>query len=1101
MHTKKIIISALLLLFVGFSSYAGIDARMFRHPDVSKTQITFVYAGDVWVVSKTGGLATKLSSPKGPEAYPRFSPDGKQIAFSGNYEGNADVYVISTEGGLPHRVTSHGYTDKVIGWHPDGKQILFSSMRETGRQRFNQFYVIDAKGGIAKQLPMPYAEYGSFSPDGKSVAFTQLSRHSRSWKRYRGGMAPDIWTLNLTNNKSNKLVDNDANNEFPMWIKDKVYYLSDQGKNKRFNLWVTDAKTNTSKQLTFFEDFDIHYPAEGPEDIVFEAGGKLYLFNLEKGKAEEVKVEVVTDQLSLLPKQKNVAGNIQNLSIAPDGKRVLVQARGEILSVPAEHGYIKNLTNTTGAAERYPAWSPNGRYVAYWSDATGEYELTVIDFENGGQSKTISKYGEGYRYQIFWSPDSKKLVFIDQEQNIMLYNMKDNLTQVIDHCDWMNHYTMKGFKVDWSADSNFVTYSREVNQRTQRIFLYDVQNKFLQQLTSGFYNDYNPVFDPSGKYLYFLTQRHFSPMYSNPGYGWIYNNSTQIAVATLRHDLDSPFTVRNDEVEIVKDKEDSKKAKKEEKKADKKKSDKGEDKNVKENGDNGKNGDEPWKIEAWNFEDRIELFPMKPGRYGQLGAVKGKMIFMQYPRAGAANGQSQLKYYDLKAREEKTILNDLGGYSLSANKKKMLVGKGRTYAIINVAPNQKMDKKLNLSNLDITVDPKAEWKQIFADAWRIERDFFYDPNMHGVDWEAMKNRYGKLVDDAVTRDDINYVIGELIGELNASHAYRSGGDLEYGSRKSVGYLGINWKFENGHYRIGKILKGATWDVEARSPLSKPGLKVKEGDYIFAVNGRMLEAGKEPYVAFEGLSGKTVELLVGSTPSIKDAKTISVKTMKDENRLRHLAWIESKRSYIDKQSNGKIGYIYVRSTGIDGQNELVRQFLGQYDKEALVIDERFNSGGQIPDRFVELLNRKAFAYWTSRGGTDRQWPPVGHFGPKAMLINGWSGSGGDAFPDFFRKAGLGPLIGERTWGGLIGISGAPGLIDGGSVTVPTFRMYHPDGEYFKEGHGVDPDIEVVDDPGMQANGIDPQLNKALEYLKEQLKTNPYKKPHSGEIEKR
>jgi tricorn protease len=491
-------------------------------------------------------------------------------------------------------------------------------------------------------------------------------------------------------------------------------------------------------------------------------------------------------------------------------------------------------------------------------------------------------------------------------------------------------------------------------------------------------------------------------------------------------------------------------------------------------------------IDFENFERRLVVLPPDPGNMGNLTALEGKVVFMRYPNSGSSDGASELKYFDIKEKEEKTIFSGANGYVVSADGKKVLIRQGQNIGIVSVGPDQKMKDKLNLSKMEMTVDPQKEWKQIFTDAWRFQRDFFYDKKMHGLDWDAIREQYGAMIDNAITREDVNFILGEMIGELNASHTYKGGGDQEYGSRKAVGYLGVDWAQEKGQFKIKNIVRGAAWDNETRSPLDEPGVDVSEGDFVLAVNGIRLTDYPDPWAAFEGLADETVELTISKTGNEEDVRQVLVKTMRDETRLRNLAWIESNRKRVEEASGGKIGYIYVPSTGIDGQNELVRQFYGQWDKEGLIIDERFNNGGQIPDRFIELLNRKPLAYWAVRDGKNWQWPPVGHFGSMAMMINGWSGSGGDAFPDYFKKAGLGPLVGGRTWGGLIGISGAPTLIDGGVVTVPTFRMYNPDGTWFKEGYGVDPDIAVVEDPTLLAKGVDPQLERTIKEVMKMIK---------------
>ncbi len=1092
---KSIYLSTLLFSFFCFQFYQAqsqINARLFQQPDVSETHIAFVYAGDVWTVPKVGGTATRISSPAGLESFPKFSPDGKFIAFSANYNGNTNVFMMPVEGGIPKQLTQHSAGDRVIDWHPDGGKVLFSSGRESGRQRFAQFYLINKDGGMAEKLPVPYGEFGTFSPDGKQFAYTQKSRAFRTWKRYRGGMAPEIFLFNLDDYSSEIIIDSDANDEIPMWAGNKIYFLSDRGMEKRANIWSYDLSDKSVKQLTHFTDYDIHFPSIGPKDIVFEAEGKLFVLDLANENYKEVNVTVVTDQIALQPKMINANKYIAHAWIAPDGKRAVIEARGDLFSLPAEEGFVKNLTQTSGTAERYPAWSPDGKSLAFWSDKSGDYELHLLNLETEKEEQ-VTNYGAGYRYQLFWSPDSKKLGFVDKAMKIKIYELDNKRTIEVDQGLSMYQGVLENFDVSWSADSKWMAFSRDVNNGNVAVFLFDLNTYTNHQITSGYYSTMKPSFDPENNYLYVLTNRNFSPNYGDTDNSFIYPNATQLAAISLRKDVASPLAPKNDEVEIKKEDQKEDSATTKEKKKDKKKE--GDDA-VEE-----KDKIESTVIDLEGLESRMVILPEKAGNFNSIQATKGKLVYMKSPNTGSGENSIEIKYFDLEERELKSIISDVNGFLVSADGNKMLVSKGNSFAIIEVKENQKIGKNLPVDDMTMTVEPIMEWKQIFKDAWRLERDFFYDKNMHGVDWNAMYTRYSKLIDDASTRWDVNFILGELIGELNASHTYKGGGDEEDAKKVNVGYLGVDYELVDGTYRIKKILRGASWDIEAKSPLDMPGVEAQVGDYLLAVNGIPVDVSKEPYFAFQGLGGKTVELSLNTQPIVEGSRKIIIETMTDETRLRHLSWIESNRKKVEDATDGKVGYIYVRSTGIDGQNELIRQFMAQWDKEGLIIDERFNSGGQIPDRFIELLNRKPLAYWAVRDGKDWQWPPVAHFGPKVMLINGWSGSGGDAFPDFFRKSGLGPLIGSRTWGGLIGISGAPQLIDGGTVTVPTFRMYDPDGKWFLEGHGVDPDIEVKEDPTSLAKGGDGQLEKAIEVVLESLKNNGYKKPEHPPVEDR
>ena len=1064
----------LILSFLLTSSClsAQISARLFRHPDVSQTQISFIYGGDVWVVSKEGGVAARLTSAKGGEQYPRFSPDGKHLAFTGNYDGNADIYTIPVGGGIPKRITHHGMYDRILDWYPDGKHLLYSSSMKSEKQRFAQFYKISTEGGLPEKLPMAQAEFGSLSKDGKKIAFTDRSRITRSWKRYRGGMAADIWIFDLDTYASKNITDNAANDEIPMWSGNTIYYLSDNGPLQRFNIWAYDIKSGKNRQVTKFTEFDVSLPAQGPDELVFEAGGNIYLLDKKSEAYNKVDIEVLSDMITVKPRKESVENYVQNMTIAPDGNRAVVEARGEVFSLPSEKGYVQNLTRSTGFAERYPAWSPSGRYIAYWSDKSGEYELTLRDMKEGAKEKQVSKLGPGFRYNIYWSPDSKKVAYVDQTMTINIIDIETGENTAIDQDLSLFEGGLRGWTPSWSPDSRWLTYSRQQDNGNGAIYLYSLNDKKLTKATEGFYADINPTFGPDGKYLYCVTNRSFRPVYSDFDNTWIYPNATQLAAIALRDEVASLLVAKNDEVSIKEEKEEEE-AQEEDKKEEKAEEEKKEEKLV---------------IELNNFERRMEVMPaVTAGNMGNLSLTKGKVVFMRYPNSGSTGGQSKLVYYDLKDRKEKTIVDGAYGYEMSADGKKALVmSSGRRYGVVDIAPKQKMEKTLAVKDMEMDINPREEWKQIFNDVWRFQRDFFYDKDMHGVDWDAMRVQYSALLEHCVDRADVNFLIGELIGELNASHTYRGGGDQETPERKAVGYLGVDWAKDGDYFKIKKIVRGAAWDNSVRSPLDAPGVAIKEGSYILAVNGIALNEYPDPWAAFEGLAGKTVELTYSDSPSWEDVKKVVIKPMRSETRLRNLAWIESNRKKVEEASDGKIGYVYVPSTGIDGQNELARMFYGQWSKEGLVVDERFNNGGQIPDRFIELLNRKSYAYWKVRDGKTWQWPPVGHFGSMAMLINGWSGSGGDAFPDYFRKAELGPLIGGRTWGGLIGISGAPSLVDGGSVTVPTFRMYNPDGTWFKEGYGVAPDIEVKENPTLLAKGIDSQLQKAIEDVLKQMK---------------
>ena len=1061
---------------------------MFRQPAVSADRIAFVYAGDIWIVPKAGGTAMRLSSPAGEESFPRFSPDGRTLAYSADYDGNTDVYVVPVAGGEPVRLTHHPMADRVVGWHPDGRRVLFASGRESGRQRFNQFYLVGVDGGLPEKLSVPYGEFGAFSPDGARFVYMPMSQDFRNWKRYRGGWAPDLLVFDLKTFATRNITNNPANDAQPMWFRNSVYFISDRGAEQRNNIWVEDLGTGAVRQVTQFNDFDITFPSIGADAIVFQRGGRIYLLSVPGDTVTEVPIRVVTDQTTLRARAAKADKLVAAASVSPTGRRAVFEARGDIVTLPAEHGAMINVTRTSGVAERYARWSPDGKTVAYWSDRSGEYELTFRAGDGSGAERKVTSLGAGFRYQPMWAPDSTKLAFIDQAMRIRVYDdATGKVTEVDKSPDWLAHDQLEVFRLRWSPDSRWLTYARPSTTGNNAIFLFDTRGGTLHQATSGYLNDTQPAFDPEGKYLFYASDREFDPVYGTFDNTWTYANPTQLVAVPLRLDVTSPLAARNDAENAAADagKPDDKKA------------------------EDRKAGDKPAEkppapanvdIHLDRFEARSVVLPPKPGSYADLHAVKGKLLYRRPPRAGLHDEKSPIVYFDFEEREEKMVLEDADGFEVTFDGRKMLVSSKKQFAIVDVKEKQKFEKPMSLDDIEVPVDPRAEWRQLFTDTFRFERDFFYDPNVHGVNWGAMKERYMALLDDAVTRSDVNWIIGELLGELNASHTYHGGGDLESGPTQSVGMLGVDWEIANGAYRIKHIVRGGPWDTGVRSPLDEPGVNLKEGDYVLAVNGRTLEAKADPWASFQALGKKTVVLTVNGTPSAAGSRQVVVTCLDSEIELRFRAWIEERRQIVDKATGGKAGYVYVQSTGTDAQNELMRQFMAQWKKEGLIIDERWNSGGQIPDRFIELLHRPIVAYWAVRDAPSQQWPPIAHRGAQVMLINGWSGSGGDAFPFYFRQAGLGPLIGTRTWGGLIGISGAPALVDGGTVTVPTFRMYDPKGEWFAEGHGVEPDIAVDDDPARLATGIDAQLERAIQEVTRRIAAQP-KPPARPAYEKR
>ncbi|MEW6143478.1 MAG: PDZ domain-containing protein [Thermodesulfobacteriota bacterium] len=1051
------------------------DALMLRFPDVSSDRIVFVYAGDIWVVPKAGGVASRLSSPRGSELFPKFSPDGADIAFSGNYDGNTDIYVMPSGGGVPERITHHPDDDLVAEWYPDGKSILFRSNMLSPTQRYNRLFKVSKQGGMPEALPLPYGELGSFSPDGQKLAFEYMAPMRGVWKRYKGGMASDIWIYDFSSGAIEKLTDFPGTDTLPMWRGDRIYFLSDRGEEKKLNLWVYETGTKKTRQVTDFAEFDVKWPSLGPDDIVFENGGRLYLLSLPDETVSEVSVEVPYDLPEVRPRQKDLSDNISDMSVSPNGKRALFEARGEVLTVPAGEGSVRNLTNTSGVAERFPAWSPDGKYVAYLSDRSGEYELYMRLSNGEGEEQRITNDGKVYRYHPVWSPDSRKLAFSDKTGRLFIVDTSGKVPKEVDKDDYegIGSYS-------WSPDSRWLAYAKSTPNNLRSIFIYDTKSGVTRRVTSDFYNDNGPVFDPDGKYLYFYSDRGFSPVYGDMDDTWVYPNSTQVYAVTLRKDTQSPIAPRSEEEYSP-----------------------GKDSQKETAGTDG-----GVAIDFGGIEDRAVKIPVDAGNFGPLNAAKGRIVYLRFPPAGSGKDSPNgvLQFFDLGDRKEKTVIAGISDYALSANGAKALYRSGDTYSIIDLSEGKNPgDGRIDVGGMKAFVDPRKEWSQIFNDAWRIERDFFYDPGMHGVDWQAVRERYRKLLPFVVDREDLNYVISEMVGELNSSHTYVGGGDMDEPETVPVGLLGIDFELDkkNNAYRIKKIYSGGEFNADIYSPLAEPGVNVGEGDYILAVNGRKLDTARDPWEAFQGLNGTPVTLTVNSAPDEQSARKITVKVISktEEQKLRYLDRVAGNMKKVDKATGGRVGYVYVPDTGILGQNELVRQFTPQTEKEGIIIDERFNGGGQVPDRFIELLNRPNLNYWAVRDFKDSKTPTVSNDGPKVMMINGWSGSGGDAFPYYFRKAGLGPLVGTRTLGGLIGISGNPGLIDGGYITAPGYAFWNSHGKWEIEGYGVEPDYEVEDLPPNIKGSQDPQLDKAIEIITDLLEKNPPAKPERPKYEDR
>jgi tricorn protease len=1064
-----------LLLLLTFcllteSLSAQISAKLMRYMDVSDTHITFVYGGDIWLVDKEGGTALQITNSPGEESWPRFSPDGGSIAYTASYNGNQDVYVMPTTGGVPTRVTFPSYSDRMVEWHPDGERLLFASRRMMGQRSSQQFFLVNKNGGLPEQLPLPYGELASYSPDGSKLAYITKITENYPFKRYKGGLESDILLYNVESNSVTKITDNEFNDGKPAWTGDKIYFLSDQGPEFRLNIWMHDTNTGTTSQITRYKEFDISYLSAGPDELVFEMGGGLFLMDLATQEIREVKVNVISDLALEMPRRVDVSDDIQHATAAPGGKRIVFEARGELFNAPAADGFTENLTQSSGAFDRHPAWSPDGRNLAYWSDRSGEYEIYLKDMTGDSALRKLTDRGKGYGYTLYWSPDSRFLAFIDETNTIHVINVENGSVTEAGNTNWnVGHGARDSYPISWSPDSRWLAFTQGQENANNAIMLFDTEDGTLHQVTSGYYHDANPVFSADGKYLVYTTNREFSSVYSDMDNTWVYPNSTRLAAVSLTEDTPTPLHARNDEPKLASE-------------------------TAKEDENKDAEADEQDKlvgIKLDGFETRLTLLPVPAGNIGNLMAFDGKVAYMRYPNSGSTGGETVLQAYDFKKREQVTIMEGVSRSQPTADGKTILVYANRRYGIIEPKPGQKIEKPIPADDLVMLLEVRKEWNQIFLDTWRRYRDFFYDPNMHEVDWEEMRKRYGALIKDARTRWDITNLQSNMQSELSAGHTYTGGGDIEDVNYTGTGYLGIDWELSGGTYRIKRIVQPAPWDTEVRSPFDRPGVDVQAGDYIHSVNGIELDPSYDPYKAFEGLDGETVSLMVSDNGRIEDARQVVVTTLSqgEETELRYLEWIENNRKMVEELSDGKLGYVYMSNTGGQGQQELVRMFYGQLDKQGFIIDERFNGGGQLADRFLELLMRPVVYNLHWRHGRDHTQPIKTNTGPMGMLINGWAGSGGDGLPWAFQELEAGPIVGERTLGILVGPATGHRLIDGGFITVPGARLYDNDGHWFWEGEGVRPDFPVWDNPNLLMQGRDPQMEKVVEEVLKSLEGNP------------
>ncbi|MCY7351501.1 MAG: PDZ domain-containing protein [Cytophagaceae bacterium] len=1085
-----------LLLVLGALLSTHVQAQptetlLLREPALGRDKVAFSYAGDLWTANHDGFNPQRLTVGPGVETNPYFSPDGQWIAYTGDYDNNPDVYVIATTGGQPRRLTWHPGADEVRGWSPDGKLILFNGAQEIYSRAYH-LLTVPLAGGFPVRLPLPMAEKGCYSPDGARLAYTPIEDAFRTWKRYRGGQTTPIWLVDLKTLDVEAVPHENASDTSPIWLGGNVYFLSDR--NRTMNVFEYNTSTKQVRQLTQHTDYDVKALNGHGTDLVYEQAGRLHLLNTANGQSNTLKISISPELLALRPGYRNVTKFIREISASPTGVRALIEARGDIFTVPVKKGDIRNLTRTDNVHERFPAWSPDGSRIAYFSDASGEYQLMIQDqkgVSTPGEkpAEAISLGGASFYFYPKWSPDGKGICYTDKRLNLWYIDLATKKTTKVATDAYGPILDQPALEPAWSPDSKWLTYTQLMDNHLRTVFVHELATGKSHAVSDGRGDAISPTFSRDGKYLFFAAS-------TNVGLrtAWLdmssYDRTVKrnLYVVVLSAKDPSPFAPESDEETVKKDSATTAPATVAKKAAKK--------------GASGK-VDEPKKtdsavvkvvIDLAKIDQRILSVPAPAGDLRTLqAAADGKLFYLETPPTASGEATVNLHRFDLKERKDEVFLSGIQGFDLSADGKKLVYSAPKdVYGIVEAGGKlSPTEGKLTLMALDAYIDPRHEWKQMFNEVWRLERDYFYVPNMHGLDWAAIKKKYESFLPHVAHRADLNYLFAELMGEMVVGHNYVRGGDMPEMKSAPVGLLGADYEMANGQYRFRTIFNGENFNPDLRAPLTEPGVNVKPGEYLLAVNGRPLRSTDNVHSFFENTVGKQVTLTVNSQPNETGARQVTVVPIANELSLRRMAWVEGNRRKVDQLTGGRVAYVYLPNTSSQGYEFFNRYYFSQLDKEAVIIDERFNGGGFVADYIIDLLNRPLLSYWAPREGKAFTSPGASIYGPKVMLVNEYAGSGGDALPAFFRRRGLGTIVGKRTWGGLVGISGYPTLIDGGSVTSPSFAIYSPDGKWEFENVGGAPDVEVEMYPKTTQNNADPQLDRAVEVIMSELKKTNFK----------